>query len=49
MEVDLQQVQQVTGGSAQCQRERDLQQRLQHYAHGVDASLLQRVCHAVGG
>ena len=49
MEVDLQQVQQVTGGSAQCQRERDLQQRLQHHAHGVDAALFQRVCHAVGG
>ena len=49
MEVDLQQVQQVTGGSAQRQRERDLQQRLQYYVHGVDASLLQRICHAVGG
>ena len=49
MEVDLQQVQQVTGGSAQRQRERDLQQRLQHHAHGVDTPLLQRVCHAVGG
>ena len=48
MEVDLQQVQQVTGGSAQRQRERDLQQRLQHHAHGVDTPLLQRVCHAVG-
>ena len=49
MEVDLQQVQQVTGGSAQRQRERDLQQRLQHHAYRVDATLLQRVCHAVGG
>ena len=49
MEVDLQQVQQVTGGSAQRQRERDLQQRLQHHAHRVDAALLQRICHAVGG
>ena len=49
MEVDLQQVQQVTGGSAQRQRECDLQQRLQHHAHGVDAALFQRVCHAVGG
>ena len=49
MKVDLQQVQQVTSGGTQRQREHDLQQRVQHHAHGVDTTLLQRICHTVGG
>ena len=48
MEVDLQQVQHITGGRAQCQRQNDLQQRLEDDAHRVDAALLQGVRHAVG-
>ena len=48
VEVDFQQVEQITGGCAQREGEQDLQQRLQNDADRVDAALLQCICHAVG-
>ena len=49
MEVDLQQVQQVTGNGTQQQGQQDLHERLHYHAEQVHVALLQGIGHTIGG
>ena len=49
VEVDLQQVQQITGNGTQQQRQQDLHEGLHRHAEQVHVALLQGVGHPVGG